>query len=363
MRPADATRVAPVAVPPAAGGTGQYQRYDEPPRRAGWYIAGGLLALAVIVLGAILLIRAAQDGSGPGKVTMLDVRNMPLTQAQQQITNLGLKPTPVPRENDNVPVNQVYDQSPSPNQQVLKGSEVQLIYNSGRAKVTVPNLVGQTIAQATQTLTSLGLPNPQTTQQNSDNQPAGTVLAQDPAPGDVDAGSVVKLTVSGGVGKVDVPNVIGLDQATAANQLGARGFAVATTQEANQNVEAGKVIRTDPVPGSPLDKGQTVTIVVSTGKPQVDVPDVTNKTESDARNALQAAGFLQNVSYVDVPFGSNQDGKVITQNPPAGTKLAQGSTVTITVGRALPPPSTTAAPTTAPPRTTTTSAAGTTTTT
>src|SRR4051794_1126373 len=363
MRPADATRVAPVTTPPGAGGTGPYQSYDDSPRRTGWYIAGGLLALAVIILGAILLVRAAQDDSGPGKVTMVDVRNQPLTQAQQEVTNLGLKATPVPQENDNVPVNQVFDQSPAPNQQVLKGSEVRLIYNAGRAKVTVPNLVGQTIAQATQTLTALGLPNPQTTQQNSDSQPAGTVLAQDPAPGDVDAGTVVKLTVSGGAAKVDVPNVIGLDQATAANQLGAKGFAVATTQEANQSVEAGKVIRTDPVPGAPLDKGQTVTIVVSTGKPQVDVPDVTTKTESDARNALQAAGFLQNVSYVDVPFGSNQDGKVITQNPPAGTKLAQGSTVSLTVGRALPPPSTTTPATTAAPRITTTSAAGTTTTT
>jgi serine/threonine-protein kinase len=117
-------------------------------------------------------------------------------------------------------------------------------------------------------------------------------------------------------------------------------------QEASDKVDAGKVIRTDPPVGTTIDKGTQVTMVVSSGAPQVAVPEVRNLTESDARNALQAAGFQQSVSYLDVPFDSSQAGKVVTQSPVAGTPSPKGSTVTITVGRAQAPPSTTTTTTT-----------------
>ena len=68
---------------------------------------------------------------------------------------------------------------------------------------------------------------------------------------------------------------------------------------------------------------------------------VTGLSESDARDALQAAGFLASKADVDVPFGSDQAGKVVSQSPTAGTPAAKGSTVSITVGRSSrrrPPP-------------------------
>jgi beta-lactam-binding protein with PASTA domain len=75
-------------------------------------------------------------------------------------------------------------------------------------------------------------------------------------------------------------------------------------------------------------------------------------SESDARDALQAAGFLAAKSDVDVPFGSSQANKVVSQSPTAGTPAAKGSTVAITVGREQPAPTTTTS-TTTPPTTTT----------
>ncbi len=103
----------------------------------------------------------------------------------------------------------VYAQDPAAGQKIDKGAQVTLTYNKGKGQVDLPSLVGQPIAAANATLAQLGL-TAQPTDAESD-QPVGTVLTQDPVPGKVDAGSVVKLTVSKGKGQVAVPNVGGLD--------------------------------------------------------------------------------------------------------------------------------------------------------
>src|SRR5262249_39214776 len=175
-----------------------------------------------------------------------------------------------------------------------------------------------------------------------------------------DTGSTVKLTVSKGVGQVAVPNVNCLDVVSATSQLSAAGLNVKQAQEPSERVESGSVIRTDPGAGQTVVKGSTVTLVVSSGPPQVGVPMVVGLTESAARDALQAAGFLVAKSDIDVPFNSSQAGTVVTQNPPPGTPAPKGSTVSITVGKALPAPTTTSTSTTT--STTTTTVAATTTT-
>ena len=172
------------------------------------------------------------------------------------------------------------------------------------------------------------------------------VLAQDPPPGKVDVGRTVVLTVSAGKGIVAVPNVANLDQVTAAAQLTTAQLGVKTAQEPSDTVAAGKVIRTLPPAGQKVPKGTEVTMVVSTGAEPVPVPGVEGKTEADARNQLQAAGFLQRVVYQDVPFGSTQDGKVISQAPAPGTPLPKGETVSLVVGKAVAPPATTTTTTT-----------------
>jgi serine/threonine-protein kinase len=176
--------------------------------------------------------------------------------------------------------------------------------------------------------------------------PEGTVIEQNPPAGEVAAGSTVTLTVSIGQGEVEVPNVVGQDRVSAAARLARAGFEVATVSEPSDTVAADNVIRTDPPAGTLADNGSKVTMVVSSGPAQVPVPKVEGLIESAARDTLQAAGFLQSVRYVDVPFGSVQNGVVITQSPLPGSEAPRGSTVTLTVGRQVAPPTTEATTTT-----------------
>jgi beta-lactam-binding protein with PASTA domain len=356
-----ATRVQPTEVrPPAAGRTSPVPYTpDEPPRRNGWYVLGAVLAVLLIAVGGVILYNALKDDGSGGQVAVLNVVGMAVDQAKQQLSAQGLQAQDDPQDTGTTPPNVVFQQDPKADSKVTKGSAVKLSYVKAKAQVDLPNVVGQPLAQAQAALQQLGL-TVQTTEQEA-TQPAGTVLAQDPAPGKVDAASAVKLTVSKGVGQVGIPNVNGLDVVSATSQLSAAGLAVKQSQEPSERVESGSVIRTDPPAGQTVDKGSTVTLVVSSGPPQVGVPMVVGLTESAARDALQAAGFLVAKSDVDVPFGSAQAGSVVTQNPPPGTPAPKGSTVSITVGKALPPPSTTSTSTTTSTTTTTTVAATTTT--
>jgi serine/threonine-protein kinase len=102
----------------------------------------------------------------------------------------------------------------------------------------------------------------------SDTVPKGTVISQSPnANSKATKNSVVTITVSSGAGDVSIPNVVGLNAATASNQLGQAGFTVSTKQQSNATVPAGNVISTNPTAGTKAAKGSTVEITVSTGPP------------------------------------------------------------------------------------------------
>jgi eukaryotic-like serine/threonine-protein kinase len=91
------------------------------------------------------------------------------------------------------------------------------------------------------------------------------------------------------------------------------------------------VIPQSPSGGSRVTLGSTVTIVVSTGRPQVTVPDVIGMGEERATGRISAAGLTavrQERSVTD-PV---QDGVVVEQRPGAGTQLDQGGEVVIVVG-------------------------------
>ena len=141
--------------------------------------------------------------------------------------------------------------------------------------------------------------------------------------------------MSRGVAQVTVPNVLNFTESDATQALQSAGFDVATDRAASSKVPDGNVISQTPAANKQVDKGSQVTIVISTGPPPVPVPDVTGQTDTDATNALQDKGF--NVRSQDVPVTDpTQDGIVQSTDPPAGQEAADGSTVTITVGRLSP---------------------------
>jgi serine/threonine-protein kinase len=134
---------------------------------------------------------------------------------------------------------------------------------------------------------------------------------------------------------IKVPtNLAGLHQADAEAVLQTLGLKAGTvTHATSMTVRAGDVISSSPNSGTLLP-GQSVDLVVSTGKPTVAVPALTGPSAASfaaAQSALQAVGLtgVESDQFSDtVPKG-----QVIGTQPPGGTSLTVGSQVTIVVSK------------------------------
>jgi serine/threonine-protein kinase len=190
---------------------------------------------------------------------------------------------------------------------------------------TVPTVEGLTVDRAVQRLQDENLRADIVTQPS--DAPQGTVFDQDPAAGtDVDEDSRVRLLVSGGPQTKTVPNAVGLPEAQARDRLVAAGLQVQTREVFNDK-EPGTVVAQEPAAGEKTDEGGTVTINVSKGTGQVDVPSVVGVSRSEAEAEIESAKLVPSV--VTVP-SNEPEGTVVAQNPAGGT-LKAGSTVRINV--------------------------------
>jgi len=112
------------------------------------------------------------------------------------------------------------------------------------------------------------------------------------------------------------------------------GFEPKVRRLPRDETPVGEVYDQDPSPGTKLSRGSIVTILVSSGKPQVRVPGVVGKSLTDAVKTLSNAGLDTN----SVEVNSQQpSGTVTAQAPGAGTIVVSGSTVRINVSKGLKP--------------------------
>src|SRR4029450_3950611 len=106
----------------------------------------------------------------------------------------------------------------------------------------------------------------------------------------------VTLTVSSGIGAVDVPLVVGQQEADARNVLIQAGFQVQSRDQNDEEKPVGEVLSQDPAGNTKAPKGSTITLTVSSGPADRNIPDVTGKTVAEASNQLGQAGFKVTVS-------------------------------------------------------------------
>ena len=165
--------------------------------------------------------------------------------------------------------------------------------------------------------------------------PAGTIATQDPVAGaSLRRGGDVVVVVSDGPATITVPRVVGEEAADAERLLTSDPYYLEVDVELaySDRVPKDRVIRQDPRPGVEALQGRGVTIVVSRGIEQVEVPAVEGKTLDQAREALAEAKLEVEVKerYSD-EFPTA--GTVIRQNVDAGKTVDKGTTVTLRVSK------------------------------
>jgi eukaryotic-like serine/threonine-protein kinase len=206
---------------------------------------------------------------------------------------------------------------------VPQGSVVTLIPSAGPRMIKVPAVAGQRLASAQAALRSAGLtPSGQVRQTISSAVAAGAVISTQPAAGTLwPQPQPVVITVSEGP---PLPNFIGQDEQAIHQWAAQNGITLNVTQDSGSSQPQGIITRQSPAPGTAITANETVTVGVSSGPPQVAIPDVKGMKVAQAQQALQQAGFNVTVNRFG-PFDS------VFGYSPSGQAL-KGSTITIYVG-------------------------------
>lgn len=138
-------------------------------------------------------------------------------------------------------------------------------------------------------------------------------------------------TFGGRTHQIQVPDVSGRASVDAIAELQNKGFKTRTEQRADSDVPPDHVISTDPPAGSPANKGDKITVDVSYGPEQRQLPDVATLSYADAVKKLTAAGFGK-FRQVNSPSTPELKDKVVGTNPPANQTTAVTNEIVIVIG-------------------------------
>ena len=304
-------------------------------------VAGVVIALLVLFLVANA---AGFFSSGPGltqeeedTVEVPDLRGRTEEEAKKILNDmeLGIKVDPERQPSNQYEEGQIMAQDKKPGTEVDKNTSITVTISSGEeAKTTtVPDVVNREESEAEQMIRDANLTVAHGEAQYDDNVAEGNVISSNPVAGtEIEEGQTVTIVVSLGQKPATVPDIRGMSAADAEAALSAEGLVGSASEDYSDTVEAGKVISQDVDPNSEVDKGTTVSYVVSLGPETkyVTVPGLGGYTEERARQRLTNAGL--NVGTVDTAYSSTvSKNYVISQTASAGSSVEEGTSVGFTV--------------------------------
>ncbi|MGP2439403.1 Stk1 family PASTA domain-containing Ser/Thr kinase [Streptomyces sp. JW3] len=316
-----------------ADGYDRTSRLDTPPPppRRGPGLRRGPLAIVVAVLLAlgvgagVWYINSGQFTEVPPLLEKTEA------QAEDRLEQAGLDVGDVKHAySDTVDRGAVISTDPTAGTRIRNNDSVSFTVSDGPETVKLADVAGYRLDRARSVLKQDGLEPGMVTRAFSDDVPKGFVISTEPGSGTtVRAGSAVALTVSKGRA-VDVPDVTGDDLEDARAELTEAGLKVevAAAKVTSDDYAAGEVARQSPGDGEQVAEGATVTLTVSKGPEQIEVPDVVGADVDDARQELEDAGFeVEEDRGLLGLFGDT----VKSQSVEGGDTAPKGSKITLTI--------------------------------
>lgn len=309
-----------------------YEVVPPPPDRHFW---PWLLLLLLLVLGGLAALWYFTKEDDPETKPVPNVVRLTEEDARERLEDEGFEAA-VRRAPSEAPENTVFEQDPAGGAELEEGETVTIDVSSGPAGVDVPNVVGLPFDQAQERLEEAEL---RARRFNVfSEEPPGVVVAQEPKAGDkAPENSPVRVNVSRGTGRVEVPDVVGRTADEAGSILRRAGLQARVFQVPSAEPR-GTVVAQSPAAGSEIARGERVRINVSNGEGaeeprDAEVPDVVGLPEAEAVGRLEDAGFTVRIRREEVT-DPLEDGVVLEQDPEANSTVRRGSEVAITVGEA-----------------------------
>jgi serine/threonine-protein kinase len=326
---------ASTTVAPAAGSSTQVMREteiypeDEPEsRRAVWYVVIALLILGLFGLVAWLL---ANNLLGSAEIVRVPkVVGLEEDEAIAELEDAGFAvdvETGPSERREGV----VFEQDPRARARLEEGETVTIFVSEGPEQVEVPDVVDLSIAEARAEIRAAGLKVGEVTPESSETVDEDDIIRQSPEAGtEIDAGDTVDLVVSTGPEAVRVPDVINQPQESAEAEITGAGLQV-QVEFAPSDVDEGLVIDQDPAPGTEVEPGDTVVILVSEGPEEREMPDVSGENGDDAEAFLESDYGLVVTQEETACPGAFPPGTVCDQDPEPGTPVVEGDSATLFV--------------------------------
>ena len=317
------------------GGTGEVETDEPGNRRRPLLILGAIAAVLVLVAG-ILVFWAPWDSDEAPQVAVPAVDGKSAAEARTILETAGFKVKRLGEASLDVDAGKVTRTAPGPGVKADDGSEVTLYVSTGPQRQPIPDLHGKTQDEAQKALDVLGFTNVKLDTVDSTEDLRDRVVKTTPPTGtETPVNSAVVIFIGTGPKMVTIPEINGLSESQARAVLEQNGLQMSTT-EADSDFAKGNVISSSPGAGTTVVIGTTVEVTVSRGN-QYTVPDLTGNTPAQARSMLSDAGYeggRLEVTYRNVPLGSRDDGKILSQSPAAGTRTDKSEPVAVVVGRA-----------------------------
>jgi serine/threonine-protein kinase len=207
----------------------------------------------------------------------------------------------------------------------------------GPAQMTAPNLQGLDLREARDRWREGGIVIIEDSQRIDASAEPGTILSQSPSGGAPLQTKEIRVVVAAAPELITVPSVVGKSATEATEALVAAGFEVPAPETEPSSEPAGVVLRQEPNAGGKSEKGSLVRLVVSgdtagaAAEPaMIEVPKLRGQSLAGARNKLEAMGLTAGAvrEREDPELGG---GRVLSQDPGAGTKVAPGTAVDLVV--------------------------------
>jgi eukaryotic-like serine/threonine-protein kinase len=213
------------------------------------------------------------------------------------------------------------------------GASAYFLGGVGKAtQVVIPKVAGLTEADAITALEAQGLTVGTSERETSPTVKKDSVIRSDPEEGSkADKGAQITLVLSSGAERAAVPRLVGKTWEEARTELEDTLNFVAKREDVfSDDKPVGTVVKQDPVAGTTIFKGDTVTLSVSKGPDLVEVPKLSLETQAAAKALLEDAG-LELGSVTTRETTKREPGLVLDQTPKAGTEARKGSSVDIVV--------------------------------
>ena len=276
-----------------------------------------LFLLLAILFGGYKVLNA-------NKISVPSLVGMSQSEAKSSLKNLGLSIQVVEEVfSEDVPKGKIIATKPGGGGKVSPAGTVGLIVSKGQERIVIPILNGLTPDIASGKIADLGLSVGQINESFDMKVASGFVIGTDPKDGsEVRRKSIVNLIVSKGVEQLSLSSYVGKGGEQALSELNDLGFDVNVRYSFSDNIFKGQVITQTPEKSDLISKGSKIELVISKGSEFVFVPNVLGKNKNDASVDLENLGLKVSVK------GS---GKVNNITPAIGSKVKQGTVITITL--------------------------------